>query len=176
MKKFLILNLCVFGFLSSVHAERVYKWCDAKGLTHYAIVVPADVDAEVIHFPLSTSPTARSKEVYSSHFHQQHFRSKRATYFIQVAGHDEERAGREYNRKYGAVARLKRLEAEKRKKKAQAEQLKRQQTWQQQQKAKREQMSAQRARLVAQCEAAHETDCENPVFLRKWFRKKYGTK
>jgi hypothetical protein len=75
------------------------------------------------------------------------------------------------------VARLKRLEAEKRKKKAQAEQLKRQQTWQQQQKAKREQMLAQRrARLVAQCEAAHETDCENPVFLRKWFRKKYSTK
>ena len=104
MKKFLILNLCVFGILSSVHAERVYKWCDAKGLTHYATFVPAVVDAEVIHFPLSTSPTVRSKEVYSSHFHQQHFRSKRKTYFIQVAGHDEERAGREYNRKYGAVA------------------------------------------------------------------------
>jgi len=112
--------------------------------------------------------------------HSQRLYRKNDTYFIQVSSSDAQRAAEAYNRKYGPQARLRRLEAEERRKKQRQEQINRQKAYknaqEQRNKMQRKRLEAQTAARVAQCEAAHEADCDNPAFLRKWLNKKYGRK
>jgi len=183
MKKFFLLNLCLIGIVTSAHADKVYKWSDEKGHVHYSTFPPAKADAEEVHVPSSVSPPAKLKKGPRSSSSRHRNLWKSDTYSSQAAERDEKRAAEAYNRKYGAEARLKRRKAEERKKKAREDQINRQrerqnvqQQREQRHKEKRAQLEAKRAGLVAQCEDAHETDCENPAFLKKWLKKKYGRK
>lgn len=189
MKRFFLFSLLLVVVSTSVHAGKVYKWTDENGQVQYSNFPPAKVEAEKVRVPTqSESSTERSSSYKATVKFKTKRQSKKSARKAEERKKKREqakkkRAAKNYDRKYGAEARLKKLEQEKRQKQAHADRVHRERIRRIENEKKSREFDKKMDKykqkvmgLEGDCKAAHGTDCTNPEYLKKWVRKKYESK
>lgn len=185
MKGLCLLALLLLAASTSAHAGKIYKWTDDNGQVHYSTFPPAKAETEKLRVPsISESPNEPSS---TGKYKKSYKRDKYSRNAQERNKLREERkkkqAAEAYERKYGAEARLERLEQEKHQKKMRSERIRQERIRKLEQAEKDKEFEKKWKKfegkitgLEDECKASHGTDCGNPEYLNKWVKKKYAPK
>ena len=164
----LLIFLLFTGLSTSLQAGKIYKWTDENGQVHYSTFPPVRAPAE--QFGSATTKDSKS----SSSKQRRYDKNKKHDNRIRKSDYNS----RTYERKYGAEAKLRRLEEEKRQQEARKEQAHQQriEKMERQKRAKEfekkwDDFEKRVTGIVDKCEADHGTDCNDPKYLLKRMKR-----